>query len=67
MKMAVEVEESGSGGYSLLVLKDDEKTIWPVISTVMRTDVCLYIQRLINEDQQKNGHKMQKLRGRDSW
>jgi len=67
MKMAVSVEKTSMTSYSLLVLRDDDKSIFPVVSLTMRTDVCKYIEGLIKKDQEENGHQMQKLCGRDSW
>jgi len=67
MKMAVSVEKISMAGYSLLVLRDDEKTIFPVVSLTIRTDVCRYIEELIKKDQAERGHEMQELRSRDCW
>jgi len=67
MKMAVSVEKISMTGYSLLVLRDDNKSIFPVVSLTIRTDVCKYIEGLIKKDQAERGHEMQELRGRDCW
>ena len=51
MKMAVRVEKTSCNGYSLLILRDDDRSIFPVVSLTIRTDVCKYLEELIKKDQ----------------
>lgn len=54
MKLTANIKPISMSHYSIFVLEEkDTDNILPALSITMRTDICEYLKRLVDADQEK--------------